>query len=96
MCTHVHVRQSWTKRRKMKEGRKKGYILETKGIPIRKEKRLGTKEGTNGELVPRKPVRFTHLQAPLIGTAIPWHRTEHILPPVTLDRRHLRCGFAML
>lgn len=64
-----HVRQPRTKRRKVKEGRKKGYIQETKGIPIRKEKRLGTKEGTNGELVPRKPARFTHLQAPLIGTA---------------------------
>lgn len=69
ICTHVHVRQPRTKGRKVKEGRKKGYILETKGTPIRKEKRLGTKEGTNGELVPRKPARFTHLQAPLIGTA---------------------------
>lgn len=32
----------------MKEGRKTGYILETKDIPIRKQKSLGTKEGTNG------------------------------------------------
>lgn len=90
MCTHVHVRQSWTKRRKMKEGRKKGYILETKGIPIRKEKRLGTKEGTNGELVQGNWPGFTHIQAPLIGTAIPWHHMGHTLSPVTLDRRHLR------
>lgn len=74
MCTHVHVRQSWTKRRKMKEERKKGYILETKGIPIRKEKRLGTKEGTNGELVrgnwPDSPTsRLLSSVQPFLGTA---------------------------
>lgn len=44
----MHVRQTWTKRRKMKEGRKTGYILETKDIPIRKQKRLGTKKGGGG------------------------------------------------
>lgn len=88
MCTHVHVREPWTKRRKMKEGRKKGYILETKDIPIRKQKRLGTKEGTNGVGVGGPGA--------LSSTAIPCHRTGHILPPVTLDLRHLRRGFAML
>lgn len=97
----MHVRQTWTKRRKMKEGRKTGYILETK-----KTSQLESRKGWEQKRVEaggaRKPARVhpppgssqqhshifphrAHTPSNDSGSPVFEKRVCHVITPATLD-----------